>query len=165
MATTPPDLDQNAAPRRRRGPPLFLLGALAALLAGLGIAALLAPRDHGADTPPVASEAGLVIESSGGGTGRIDPGKPLRCYVAGQYVGELSLTECAKRNGVATDALDVGLDANGALVGADPAAQTLTAPPAAETPQEPREPGVAPEPPEPARVPDRAEPPYGEAPR
>jgi hypothetical protein len=37
-------------------------------------------------------------------------------------VGELSLTECAQRNGVATDALDVGLDESGALAAADPAA-------------------------------------------
>ena len=156
MATTPPQIDDDTAPRRRRGPPLVVLGALAALAAGLGAAALFMGRDRGADTPPAASEAGLVIESSGGGAGRIDPGKPLRCFVAGQYVGDLSLTDCARRNGVATDALDVGLDASGALVAAEPAAPPPA--PAAELPPEPQgDPAPQPEPPKP---PDRADPPY-----
>ena len=57
----------------------------------------------------------------------MDSAEPLRCFVAGQFVGELTLAACAKRNGVATDALDVGLDANGALAAADQARRgTLT---------------------------------------
>lgn len=158
MASLPPELDHDPAPRRRRGVPLLVLGGLAALAAGLGLAALLVMRDGGEATPPSASEAGLVVDSSGAGAGRIDPGKPLRCFVQGQFVGELSLTECAKRNGVATDALDVGLDANGALVGADQPVQALPQP--VEPP--PREiviePGAPSQPPEPARPP--TDPPY-----
>jgi hypothetical protein len=46
--------------------------------------------------------------------------------VQGQFVGELSLTDCAKRNGVATDALDVGVDESGALAAADQAGEVLT---------------------------------------
>ncbi|WP_367183463.1 hypothetical protein [Phenylobacterium sp.] len=74
-----------------------------------------------------------MIDSSGAEDGKIDPGKPLRCFVQGQFVGELSLTDCARRNGVATDALDVGLDETGALAAAQEAgAQIVPLPPAEE---------------------------------
>ena len=134
---TPPE------PKPRRGLPLILIGGALALLAGLGIAWLLVGGGEGSGPPP-ASEAGLVIDSSDAGDGKIDPGKPLRCFVQGQFVGELSLTECAKRNGVATDALDVGLDENGALAAADQAGQTLTPlPPVEEQPVQTPEPAAA----------------------
>jgi hypothetical protein len=83
--------------------------------------------------PPPASQAGLVIES-GPDEGRIDPAKPLRCFVEGQFVGELTLTDCARRNGVATDALDVGIDETGALAAAQEAGTVLTPLPPAEAP-------------------------------
>lgn len=136
---TPPE------PKPRRGLPLIAVGGALALMAGLGIAWLLVSRDGGGGTPP-ASEAGLVIDSSATEEGKIDPGKPLRCFVQGVFVGELSLTECAKRNGVATDALDVGLDQSGALAAADQAGQTLTPlPPVEEQPAQAPEPAAAPE--------------------
>ncbi|MGH6911245.1 MAG: hypothetical protein ACREE0_18745 [Phenylobacterium sp.] len=118
---------------------LFVLGGGAvALLAGLIIAgAMLAAQHREPIQPPPASSAGLVIDSSGPEDERMDPAKPLRCFVAGQFVGELTLAECAKRNGVATDALDVGLDETGALAAADQAGAMLTPlPPAAEAPEE-----------------------------
>uniref|UniRef100_UPI000839F8B7 hypothetical protein n=1 Tax=Phenylobacterium sp. CCH9-H3 TaxID=1768774 RepID=UPI000839F8B7 len=88
---------------------------------------------RGPTPAPPASEGGLVIDSSGAEDNRIDPGKPLRCFVQGQFVGELSLTDCARRNGVATDALDVGLDETGALAAAQQAgAQLIPLPPAEE---------------------------------
>ena len=37
----------------------------------------------------------------------MDATHPLRCFVAGQFAGEMTLAACAKRNGVSTDALDV----------------------------------------------------------
>ena len=111
--------------RPRRRVPLVLVGSLGALLAGSVIAWLLVRADQGADTPPPASEAGLIIDSSASDDGRIDPAKPLRCFVQGQFVGELSLTNCALRNGVATDALDVGIDESGALAAAEQASQAL----------------------------------------
>ena len=49
---------------------------------------------------------------------KLDPKRPLRCFVGGQFVGELPLAVCAQRNGVATGALDVGLDQAGALAAA-----------------------------------------------
>jgi hypothetical protein len=107
---------------------LFVLGGGAvALLAGLIIAgAMLAAQRREPTQPPPASSAGLVIDSSEPEEGRMDPAKPLRCFVAGQFVGELTLADCAKRNGVATDALDVGIDETGALAAADQAGAVLT---------------------------------------
>lgn len=118
---------------------LFVLGGGAvALLAGLIIAgAMLSAQRREPVQPPPASSAGLVIDSSGPEDARMDPAKPLRCFVAGQFVGELTLADCAKRNGVATDALDVGLDETGALAAADQAGAVLTPlPPAVSAPSE-----------------------------
>jgi hypothetical protein len=129
MATTPPAEDPK--PPRKRAP-LVLLGGLGALVAGGAIAWALVGGDR-ASAPPPAAESGLVIDSSSVEDGKIDPGKPLRCFVQGQFVGEFSLTDCARRNGVATDALDVGLDETGALAAAQQAgAQLIPLPPAEE---------------------------------
>ena len=121
--------------RRRRGVPLVLIGGVGALLAGGVIAWVMVRADSGSSVAPPASEAGLVIDSSARDDGRIDPAKPLRCFVQGQFVGELSLTNCALRNGVATDALDVGIDESGALAAAQQASQNLIPlPPLADEP-------------------------------
>ena len=116
----------------------FVLGGAAvALLAGLAIAwAMLVAQHREPQQAPPASSAGLVIDSSGPEDAKMDPAKPLRCFVAGQFVGELTLVDCAKRNGVATDALDVGLDESGALAAADQAGAVLTPlPPEADAKQ------------------------------
>ncbi|MGA0604519.1 hypothetical protein ACO2Q0_00840 [Phenylobacterium sp. VNQ135] len=114
--------DHPPAPRRTG---LVIAGALLALLAGAVIAWMLLRSGDAPTEAPPASQAGLVIES-GPDDGRLDPAGPLRCFVAGQFVGELSLAECAQRNGVATDALDVGIDETGALAAADQAGVVLT---------------------------------------
>jgi hypothetical protein len=67
-----------------------------------------------------------VIESAAPEDVQMDPASPLRCFVSGQFVGELTLASCAERNGVATDALDVGLDVNGALAAAEQAGADIT---------------------------------------
>ncbi|HEY3696330.1 hypothetical protein [Phenylobacterium sp.] len=105
----------------------LLIGAGLALLAGVAIAALLVLR-HRNETPPPApaSQAGLVIDATGKEEGKLDPAKPLRCFVGGQFVGELTLADCAQRNGVATGALDVGVDESGQLAAADQAGTVLT---------------------------------------
>ncbi len=118
---------------------LVILGAVAALVAGLAMAWVLLRGDEPA-TPPPASEGGLVIESADQ-DGRIDPARPLRCFVAGQYAGELTLADCARRNGVATDALDVGVDETGALAAAQEAGTVLTPLP----PEDQGDPAPAPE--------------------
>lgn len=112
---------------------LVLAGAAVALLAGLAIAWALVSQHRGeTPAPPPASRAGLVIDSAGSGDTRMDSAKPLRCFVAGQFVGEMTLAACAKRNGVSTDALDVGLDQSGALAAADQAGAMITPLPPAQ---------------------------------
>lgn len=120
-----------AQPRLR----LALWGAVAALAAG-GLIAFALIRGHRGERtpPPPASQAGLVIDASGAGVGKIDAAKPLRCFVDGKFVGELSLRDCAQRNGVATDALDVGVDASGALAAAQPGGSAITPLPPSQSP-------------------------------
>ncbi|HEX2560969.1 hypothetical protein [Phenylobacterium sp.] len=104
---------------------LVLGGGAAALLAGLGLAAILVlqgPKEPAA--PPPASQAGLVVETTDTDE-RVSATRPLRCFVDGQFVGELTLSACAKRNGVATDALDVGVDETGALAAANQAGASI----------------------------------------
>jgi hypothetical protein len=130
----------------RRITRIFAGGAVA-LVAGLAIAwAMVAQHRGETSQPPPASRAGLVIDSSGAPPGRLDPAKPLRCFVAGQFVGDLTLADCAKRNGVATDALDVGIDQSGALAAADQAGAAITPLPPGEgkvAEDEPADPGQA----------------------
>jgi hypothetical protein len=102
-----------------RSTALALSGAAVALVAGLSAAGFMVLSHRGEKPPPPpASQAGLVIDSAGAGVMRTDPGKPLRCFVGGQFVGEMTIAECARKNGVATDALDVGIDQTGALAAA-----------------------------------------------
>lgn len=124
--------DPAPEPKPRRGSLLIAVGALVALLAGAAIAWILVSGDRGRAPPPPASEAGLVIDSSGVDDGPAAAGKLLRCFVQGRYVGELTLTDCARRNGVATDALDVGIDETGALAAADQGQMLIPLPPAEE---------------------------------
>jgi hypothetical protein len=105
---------------------LALIGGALALLAGLGIATVMMSKSRDEKLPPPpASQGGLVVEAGTPDDGRLDPARPLRCFVAGQYVGEVTLAECAKRNGVATGALDVGVDESGNLAAADQAGTVL----------------------------------------
>lgn len=105
--------------------PAILIGAALALAAGLGCALLLLVLGRPGQGPPPALEGGLVVESGPRAEARLAPGTPLRCYVGGQFVGDLPLEDCARRNGVASGALDVGVDASGAL-GAGASGSALT---------------------------------------
>lgn len=122
---------------------VLAIGGGLAILLGAGIAIGIMMRDHGSNTPPPASRAGLVVEA-GADDLTLDPGRLLRCFVGGQFVGTATLADCAKKNGVATRALDVGLDATGALAAAGdtgPVIQPLTPAEAKVTPLEPPPPG------------------------
>jgi len=102
-------------------------GAALALLAGLGIAvAVMSGHDKKPTEEPPASRAGLIVETGRDDDTKLDPARPLRCFVGGAFVGEITLAECAKKNGVATGALDVGVDETGALAAADQAGTVLT---------------------------------------
>ena len=127
---------------------MALTGAVVALLAGLGIAWALVSQHRGETAPPPpASQGGLVIDSAGTADARMDSTKPLRCFVAGKFVGEMTLAACAKRNGVSTDALDVGVDQTGALAAADQAGVMITPLPPQASKAEDAAPGAETSPP------------------
>ncbi|MEO7027631.1 MAG: hypothetical protein ABI056_08765 [Caulobacteraceae bacterium] len=100
----------------------MLAGTAAALVAGAVIAWMLVARGGGASSAPPASQGGLVVQSGREEAARLEPGRPLRCFVGGRLVGEITLADCARRNGVASGALDVGLDRGGELAATAPAA-------------------------------------------
>jgi hypothetical protein len=112
-----------------------LIGAGAALAAGLVIAFVILRRSPAPAEPPPAAEGGLVVVSGRDDDQKLDPKRPLRCFVGGQFVGELPLEVCAQRNGVATGALDVGLDQAGALAATNGASSAITPLPPMAPPQ------------------------------
>ena len=73
-----------------------------------------------------AAQHGMLQVEMGKGETRLDPAKPLRCFVSGQFVGELPLLDCAKKNGVAAQNLDVGLDQTGQVAAAQTGQTELT---------------------------------------
>jgi hypothetical protein len=126
-------------------------GALLALALGLVLAMALGGRKS--HEPPPAAQGGLVVETGRDDDAKLDPKRPLRCFVNGQFVGEMPLEQCAQKNGVATGALDVGLDPSGALAASGGASTDITplppqpvtpVTPAPATPVEPAPPAAAP---------------------
>lgn len=121
------------------------LGALVAVGVGAALAFNLSRGGEPA-TPPPAAQGGLQIEIGETQRAALDPAKPLRCFVDGKFVGLQTLSACAERNGVAAQALDVGLDATGELAAAT-TVPLQPAPPvdvAAETPSPVADPALAP---------------------
>jgi hypothetical protein len=115
---TPGDPGERRGALARRRTPLVAAVAGGVVAAGLGgaVALGLFRQDPSDDAPPPAAEGGLKIElGNAQGGDRIDPARPLRCFVEGKFVGELIVAECAKKNGVATQNLDVGIDTEGEL--------------------------------------------------
>lgn len=106
---------------------LLFVGAGVAVVAAVGLA-LWFSRGPAPTEPPPASQGGLTVDVAEAPS--LEPTRQLRCFVNGRFVGLATLVECAERNGLATDALDVGIDETGALAAAPTAS---LAPP----PQEP----------------------------
>ena len=77
-------------------------------------------REPAPKTEPVEEPGGLQVNV--GDAPSLEPTRELRCFVDGQFVGLATLSDCARRNGLATDALDVGLDEQGNLAAAPTAA-------------------------------------------
>lgn len=116
---------------------LLAAGGGLALAAGLVLAVIIGSGGGRPGAPP-ASQGGLVIQTGRDDDIKLDPKRPLRCFVNGQFVGEVPLEDCAKQNGVATGALDVGLDPSGALAASNGASTDITPlPPQPETPVHP----------------------------
>ena len=98
-------------------------GAGLALLAGVLIAVAFSAKQP----PAPEGQRGALQVEMGPEEARLDPTRPLRCFVGGQFVGLETLASCARKNGVAAQALDVGLDQSGALAAAG-AGQTALQP-------------------------------------
>ncbi len=99
---------------------IMAIGAGLAVLAAIVLALVFTGgKDKPTEAPP-ASRGGLTVDLADAPT--LDTTRELRCFVNGQYVGLATLPDCARRNGVATNALDVGLDDTGALAAAPTAA-------------------------------------------
>jgi len=110
----------------------FVLGGALALTAGLLLAWAMLAKPGGDDDSPPASQGGLIVQTGRDDDIKLDPARPLRCFAGGQFVGEMPVADCAKRNGVATGALDVGIDSTGALAAANGVSTALTPLPPAE---------------------------------
>lgn len=90
----------------------------AAVAIGVGIAlAVFMSRGHKDEKKMNDLPTGLTFNVSES-VSSLDAKKPLRCYVDGAYVGDLTLGDCAKKNGVAAQKLDVGVDDSGNLTAA-----------------------------------------------
>lgn len=99
---------------------IIAVGAGLAVVAAVVLALVFSGGRQGPAEPPPASRGGLTVDVADAPS--LEPTRQLRCFVEGQYIGMATLTECAQRNGLATDALDVGIDATGALAAAPTAA-------------------------------------------
>jgi len=112
---------------------VVVCGAALALAAGLFMAVVLAARHDAADDAAApASQGGLVVQTGHDANVNLDPQRPLRCFVNGRLVGEMTVADCARKNGVTTGALDVGVDANGGLAAAKgPTPEIIPPPPPA----------------------------------
>ena len=64
-------------------------GAGLALVLGLALAWVIFSRSQAPSGPPPASQGGLVVVSGRDDDAKLDPKRPLRCFVNGQFVGEL----------------------------------------------------------------------------
>ncbi len=85
------------------------IGAVVAILLALLLAVFMLrqPKPSAKEQAAAADKGALQVDLA---EGKVSQTKPLRCFVNGQYVGDFAVLECAKRNGVAAQALDVGLD-------------------------------------------------------
>lgn len=102
---------------------ILAIGAGLAIVAAV-VLALVFGGGRGEPEPktdqPADGPGGLTVDLADAPA--LEPTRQLRCFVDGQFVGMATLTDCARRNGLATDALDVGLDETGALAAAPTAA-------------------------------------------
>lgn len=101
------------------------IGAGLAVVAAVVIALIFSGGRDRDPAPPPAAQGGLTVDVAD--APELNTTRELRCYVDGQFAGMATLADCARRNGLATDALDVGVDETGALV-ALPAAPVIEPP-------------------------------------
>jgi hypothetical protein len=96
---------------------ILAVGAGLAVLAAVVLALVFGgSREPASKESPVDGPAGLQVDLADAPA--LEPTRELRCFVDGQFIGMATLSDCARRNGLATDALDVGLDEEGNLAAA-----------------------------------------------
>ena len=130
---------------------LIAIGAGLAVVAAVVIALIVSGGRDRDPAPPPAAQGGLTVDVAD--APELNTTRELRCFVDGQFIGMATLTDCARRNGLATDALDVGIDETGALAAAPTAA---FAPPPSAPPTELTEVELPPLEAEPAQAPVQA---------
>ncbi|WP_396595614.1 hypothetical protein [Brevundimonas sp. R86498] len=96
---------------------ILAVGAGLAILAAIVMAMVFGgSREPASATGPSEARGGLQVDLADAPA--LEPTRQLRCFVDGQFIGMATLSDCARRNGLATDALDVGLDETGNLAAA-----------------------------------------------
>jgi len=75
---------------------------------------ILAMGQDASDDPPQTSGTGLVVQAGRDAAPKLDPAQPLRCFTNGRLAGVMTVAECAKKNGVTTGALEVGVEKSAA---------------------------------------------------
>ena len=99
--------------RQRRRSPVALLLLAALLIAGVVIAGIALVGRFGSHAQPSdETVSGTALEVRTGkapAASAVTSAKALPCYVGGQLVGDLPLSACASRNGVATGPMNVGV--------------------------------------------------------
>lgn len=99
---------------------IIAIGAGLVIIAAVVLALIFTGGGDKTPEAPPAARGGLTVDLADAPT--LEPTRELRCFVDGQFVGMATLADCAQRNGLATDALDVGIDETGALAAAPTAA-------------------------------------------
>lgn len=99
---------------------IIAVGAGLVIIAAVVLALIFAGGGDKTPEAPPAAKGGLTVDLADAPS--LEPTRELRCFVNGQFVGMATLADCAQRNGLATDALDVGIDETGALAAAPTAA-------------------------------------------
>ena len=99
---------------------IIVIGAGLVIIAAVVLALLFTGGGDRTPEDSPASKGGLTVDVAEAPS--LEPTRELRCFVDGQFVGLATLADCAERNGLATDALDVGLDETGNLAAAPTAA-------------------------------------------
>ncbi|MFT4090372.1 MAG: hypothetical protein QM645_06545 [Asticcacaulis sp.] len=103
----------------------LVIGGGAALLLAIVLALSISSRHKDGPRMNEGTSPGLVLNIDDAPT--LDTQKELRCFVNAEFVGMLSIAECAQRNGVAAQSLDVGIDESGEMIAAPTA--SLAPPP------------------------------------
>jgi hypothetical protein len=111
---------------------LLLGGACLAVVGGLALVVVMAMGQDPSDDAMQAGGTGLVVQAGHDAVQKLDPAQPLRCFTNGRLAGVMTVAECAKKNGVTTGALEVGVEKSAA-----PAAGNVAVIDAAPPPPEP----------------------------